>query len=279
MAVARCAGAPREKLSHSHPKRHKFGFRPTPENGPPQREFCVRAVRQALSLAGMPHLGFELWWKHRRHFEPITHWNTANKAFFIHIPKTAGTSIYDALGMITTPYTHAPARILASLYPAEYAQFFTFSFVRNPWDRFVSTYEFLRQGTEWEEQKAWARAHIGTLSMDRFVQRLGRDRMFRAAIMSYEFFFPQSYFLTDRKGKTMVERIYRFEDIGTGFVELADRFGVEARLGHKRRTQDRKPFSAYYDAQSWAIIGKLYVEDIHAFGYGVTPTAAVDAKA
>lgn len=209
----------------------------------------------------------------------MTHWNTANKAFFIHIPKTAGTSIYDALGMITTPYTHAPARILADLYPVEYAQFFTFSFVRNPWDRFVSTFEFLRHGTEWEEQKAWARAHIGTLSMDRFVQRLGRDRMFRAAIMSYEFFFPQSYFLTDRKGKTMVERIYRFEDIGTGFVELADRFGVEARLGHKRRTQDRKPFSAYYDAQSWAIIGKLYVEDIHAFGYGVTPTAAVDAKA
>lgn len=215
----------------------------------------------------MPHLGFEMWWKFRRHFEPKTAWNEMHRAFFIHIPKTAGTSIYDSLAMPKLPFTHAPALILRHLYPAEFATYFSFAFVRNPWDRMVSTFEFLRNETVWPEQRGWALRHIGEQSFGDFVLRLNRDPVYRASIFAYNFFYTQKYFVTDRQGQTIVDRILKFEELTTGFAELATRFGSSQPLAHSRKTQGRSGYEAYYDAETWAIVGRLYADDVKAFGY------------
>lgn len=220
-----------------------------------------------LGLIGLPHLGFEMWWKYRRHFAAKTVWNDTHRAFFVHIPKTAGTSIYDSLAMQKLPFTHAPARILRDLYPTEFQTYFSFAFVRNPWDRMVSTFEFLRNETVWPDQKEWALQHIGNQSFREFILRLNREPVYRASIMSYNFFYSQTYFITDRRGQTIVKRIFKFEDLAAGFVELAERFGAHQPLAHSRKTQSRAGHEAYYDAETWAIVGNLYAEDVAAFGY------------
>lgn len=218
-------------------------------------------VRHFLGSIGMPHLPFELWWLHRRRFEVMTDWNRRHRAFFVHIPKTAGTSLYDALGMSPLPYTHAPARVLQRLYPEEYRTFRTFSVIRDPFDRFVSTFEFLRSGVTWPEQKAWAEQMIGTLSFRDFVLQLGRDRGYRNRVMSYNFFFSQHYFLSDRSGRIIVDELLRFEHLAEDFAALATTLGIEGRLGHARASTRDQGTGRYFDGDTRDIIAGLYARD------------------
>jgi hypothetical protein len=223
--------------------------------------------RQLLGLVGLRHLAFELSWKYRLPFKPKTAWNDRYKAFFIHIPKTAGTSIYDSLEMDSLPYTHAPARVLQSMYPAEYRDYFTFAFVRNPWDRFVSTFEFLKTGSMWPAQQQWARRYIGDASFEDFVRRIDSDLLYRSAILSYNFFYSQSYFLHDIHGRCLVERIYRFEEIEAGFLDLAGRFQIDKPLAHSRKSARRPDYKNYYNRETWAIVARLYRADIRGLNY------------
>ena len=73
------------------------------------------------------------------------------KFVFIHIPKTAGDSITEALReycnvVDTNKYKHLHPRQIRNKYFGDgtWNQFFKFAFVRNPWDRFHSDYYFCR---------------------------------------------------------------------------------------------------------------------------------------
>jgi hypothetical protein len=81
---------------------------------------------------------------------PISH---INKLIFIHIPKTAGTSIlsieeHDFRTMDTRPTVgvdrndHAFGTFAKNKYKEEWDNYFKFAVARNPWDRFVSSFEY-----------------------------------------------------------------------------------------------------------------------------------------
>ena len=64
------------------------------------------------------------------------------KIVFFHVPKTAGKSL--ATAIYDKDINHFSYNQVAK--QKDLDGFFTFSFVRNPWDRIVSTYEFLKGG-------------------------------------------------------------------------------------------------------------------------------------
>ena len=65
------------------------------------------------------------------------------KFIFVHIQKTAGTSITSVLNEIpgTEPlyYSHSQINVLKE----EYEDYFKFCFVRNPWDRLYSWWNMI----------------------------------------------------------------------------------------------------------------------------------------
>ena len=79
-----------------------------------------------------------------------------NKFIFVHIPRTGGSSIEVSLnrgletleGNNTVVGTFQDKHWTSTRYkkekPMEWESFFKFSFVRNPWDKAISTYEWLR---------------------------------------------------------------------------------------------------------------------------------------
>jgi hypothetical protein len=61
-----------------------------------------------------------------------------HRCIFIHIPKTAGASI--ALSLFNEPPRHVHYRDFEIANPDKFRRYFKFAFVRNPWDRLVSSY-------------------------------------------------------------------------------------------------------------------------------------------
>lgn len=227
----------------------------------------MNPIKEAAARVGAGQRYFELWWRYKRNYEPNTEWCQRHKAFFIHIPKTAGTSLIKSLDIPKLGYTHVPVRILERLYPREIEDYFVFSVVRNPWDRLVSSYEYTRQVSSWDKQRGWAERNIGGLNFTAFLRRLESSPRYRRAIMGYEFFFPQSYFLTRRDGRIRADLIIKYEQLAEGHKRLLEHFPDAAPLGHSRKNTQRRAYQDYYTEETRDIVAALYRNDIRNFSY------------
>lgn len=75
-----------------------------------------------------------------------------HKIVFIHIPKTAGKAIETALGFIpSNPFIHNDYQEHLKIFGG-ISKYFSFSFVRNPFDRLVSLYCYFTQISPGKEQ-------------------------------------------------------------------------------------------------------------------------------
>jgi len=198
---------------------------------------------------------------------------------FIHIPKNGGSSIEHAiLGIDTLSRERDRSRknILYGLVPmvdriryglwsvrewqhltAEqikrvvggrvWRDAFKFTVVRNPWDRMVSWYCYLRRR---EPFPRWLR----TLDTTGTHVRMARLRM------------NQVDWLLDRDGKLMVNEVLRYEAFDEQLRKLQQRLGMERPIPHIRRS-DRKATAAYYDPESIDRVTAIYASDIRYFGY------------
>lgn len=220
-----------------------------------------------LQLLGLSHAYHLLWWRHTlRRRSVLTPWNERHKAIFIHIPKTAGTSVLAGLGADEVFDTHAPAPTYHDVYPDFFDTAYKFAFVRNPWDRFASSFHFMKEGTDWPMQQSWARRHIGDLDFPAFVRRIDRNPLFRAQVLAERFFWPQSFWLGGKRG--LVDSLYRFEEIDAAMAELCGRLGIAppAKTPHLRKVA-KPDFRSLYDDEMVAIVGRLYRSDIARLGY------------
>lgn len=119
-------------------------------------------------------------------------WNKEQNAIFIHMPKTAGTSLLRLLGIDqpTGYMTHIPAKTYHRTDPDFWEKAYKFTFVRDPADRFVSVFYFMRDKTVWPRQVSWASRHLAGLEFPEFVEKLRSSFSYRQIVMSNPFFWP-----------------------------------------------------------------------------------------
>lgn len=226
-----------------------------------------------LQLIGQLERYHLRWWSLQlRKRTVLTEWNRRCNAVFVHIPKTAGTSMLDALGADVVFDTHAPALVYREADPDLFRRAYKFSVVRNPWDRFASSFHFMKSGTDWPMQQEWAKRHIGDLDFEGFVRKL-RNPLFRQTILSERFFWPQSFWLTDRRGALIVDELLRFEELGDAIAAICVRLGVASpeHLPVHRRSTRLDYRSLYRDDEMVQLVERLYSEDIQRFGYSFEP--------
>ena len=183
---------------------------------------------------------------------------------FVHVPKTAGSSITTALKpygkdnrLATASTKHetlaeffARNRIVPSLY-------FKFGFVRNPWCRMVSFYFYLRsrahKNPEIKDVYDFA-AFLRVLEKD--VKWLSRKHSIR----------PQSDFLF-QDGKLIADFIGRYENLDEDYAAACAKIGISApALDRINRTQHTH-YTGYYDGWGRDFIAERYKEDIANLGY------------
>lgn len=185
---------------------------------------------------------------------------------FIHVPKVAGSSIEKALFGTKGAVGHQTALACREADPEAYAKGFSFAFVRNPYDRFVSAYAYLEKGGRNKYDHAWAQKHLMHYgSFRNFVLAL-RDEKVKNEVLSWMHFIPQYRFITDEDENSMVDFIGRYERLQADFDTLKAKLGAHGSLPHENAS-DRDLYQHYYDHETAQIIYDIYQKDFEMFGY------------
>ncbi|MFA6010633.1 MAG: sulfotransferase family 2 domain-containing protein [Desulfobacteraceae bacterium] len=211
---------------------------------------------------------------------------------FVHVPKTAGTSIkrylagYDMKrNFRPTPdfrpdpddilylYQHLTAEQLREeLRTHDSAvierSFFQFAFVRNPWDRVLSAFVYLSHGgggSLKDLENAW-KLKAFNLSFKSFVkdglQHFGEN---------VSHFLPQYHWTHKNLSDIPIDYIGRFENLQVDLEKIL----MIIRPGQSfvsdqfpwLRKSDHDHYSVYYDDETKDLVADFYREDIKLLGY------------
>ncbi len=198
---------------------------------------------------------------------------------FVHIPKTAGTSVRDAF----KPYTKRPnpiARWYARTFPkplgkgelhahskaalyrakmgAAFDDHFVFTFVRNPFSWLVSFRSYVLQRPNHHDH-----ALVSSMSFDAWIAQRCETVLAGKALTQLDF-------LVDRDGRNLVDFIGRVETISDDVAALNARLGTRAEIRHLNKTS-HAPVASHFTPESAAMVVKAYKADFDYFGYDTVP--------
>lgn len=191
------------------------------------------------------------------------------RCVFVHVPKTGGSSIRRAFARKDSTairFDHGTAvEYRKELGKEVYESYFSFGFVRNPFDRMVSLYTQPRG--KWDSLtpehraaltmpfKVWVKYLLGNFS--------GKNKLKRKGI-----YRSQADFLTDGHGKIIVDRVCKFENIEREWRYVRAKLGM-AHIGLPwiARSPDRDPYKSYYDRETRNMVMELHGRDCELFGY------------
>lgn len=176
---------------------------------------------------------------------------------FIHIPKCAGSSVSDAI--YNHSIKHRTWQETRALDPDAFDnRWLKVAVVREPVDRFLSAYDYIAAGGRNAHDREFSRRMLRQRDINAFVSALDTRRRYRAKVMSWFHFQPQSMYITDSAGRVMVDRLVPFERLGETLDALLGRAGA---VPHTNRTRgDRTPRQSL-TSDSMAILRELYAGD------------------
>jgi glycosyltransferase involved in cell wall biosynthesis len=188
---------------------------------------------------------------------------------FVHVPKTAGTSL--ALALFGVHSHHVPAVRFQGFDRDRFERSFKFTIVRNPFDRLYSAYTYLRPhvGSIAHIDKVWASANLSRFhSFEEFVLAL-RQPSVRRRILRYLHFRPQMEWLRLPPSRANgMDFTARFERIAEDYQTIAERLGVEPPPLPKLRMGGHGDYRDVYSAEMKEVVARIYNEDFRALGYG-----------
>jgi len=176
---------------------------------------------------------------------------------FIHIPKTAGSSMKTVLPGVG--FSHIRYLDLSP----EQKESFVFAFVRNPLDRLLSGWLFnkgnYRVFTHFEEAKNQFNEFVGRFKVNIEVNyRTGKH------------IIPQHWWVANEAGYVGVDFLGHYETLDEDFKIVANHIGVKPNLPktHINKTKHRHYYH-YYTPESEAKVREVYRKDFELFYGGV----------
>lgn len=177
---------------------------------------------------------------------------------FIHIPKTGGLSIRKSLFNIPgNKYCHVkPNEFYHDLFFKK-LNYFKFTFIRNPWDRFVSSYFYIKQYPHLFKEYNYINKFD---NINSFILNVDKKKLFKSI-----YFKPQVNWIKNYK----YNYIGRFENLQDDFYILCEKLNIEKiKLKKINETLNKKKaYQEYYNKKTRNIIKRLYEEDIKVLQY------------
>lgn len=173
---------------------------------------------------------------------------------YVAIPKTASQSMslllerhlkeedcpYEAESLHDFHASLEEAKEITAL-PLE--NYWSFAFVRNPFDRFISYCAGHVDGFHTDPGTAIAQALEQA--------REGTNR----------WLLPQSYFLEG------VRKVYRFEQLNEAVIDLSNRLEIDLLEAPRINVSEREPYAGYYNEELKAAVAEIYMSDLLNLDY------------
>lgn len=183
-----------------------------------------------------------------------------HKCVFYHVPKTGGCSIEVALygGRPGGDLLHSKEGYLINYQhglPSEMcSDLWSFAFVRNPWDRYVSYYHHLLR-----LKLLPSSVSFKTLvrSIDVGYGSLPWARAHDAA----------SFMLPQERWAQAADFVGRFETLQQDFNRVCQHLNIASKVLPRINATVHDHYSTYYDDESIAIVGSKYKLDVELYDY------------
>lgn len=216
-----------------------------------------------------------------------------NRFIFIHIPKTAGTAINWALqeksdlsfrkfyrklkyiyyslvspNMCFTLYTpkiqkHAKAKEIRSVLPEQiWEEYFTFAFVRNPWDLMVSSYEWwLQMAGMWPDLQDDIQKIMKMKGFHEFIRsEYGLNRINEQYGNIYDW-------ISEEDDEIIVDYVGKYENLDNDLDWIGRNLGFSEVVPPKINVTERMPYRKYYDEETKKMVGERFEKTIEKFNY------------
>lgn len=203
--------------------------------------------------------------------------NDKRRFIFIHVPKSAGTSMMQALVRLPgnnrrwcAASNHEPIKDFLANWPRRRslldrilqrspAGYATCAFVRNPWDRLASLYRYL---IEKKQRKP------GVSDLRSFADFLDQAARGVAWINGLHSFRNQVDFFQDEQGRIAIDFVGHYEHLAEDVGLLSDRLGIPIRLPHVNRSSNAgRDYRHDYTDRLVEFVQDRFKRDIVQFGY------------
>jgi hypothetical protein len=197
--------------------------------------------------------------------------NHKYKFIFIHIQKTAGTSITNSLyNLPETENLHHSHSMINLLVDDEYEDYFKFCFVRNPFDRLISWYNMILQKGFHND---WSKYILeNSTNFSEFLELtdivIERNPLELQSQVGYpkSISFNQLDYISDNLGNIQCDFIGRFENINDDFNILSQMLNIKLELNHLNKFKHNH-YKDYYNQIDLEKVSNLYKRDIEYFNY------------
>lgn len=202
-----------------------------------------------------------------------------SNGLFIHIPKNAGTTIVRSFGLEHS--NHATALELYNKLGGNiYTNYFSFCFVRNPWERFFSLYNYARM------EESYYHSSINPEKAP-YGKHLDYDLLKNASLLqcahyliegklihdhSWNHWLPQTNWVLDNSNRPIVQYIGRLENIDTDLMNIQKKLNINKdnipqKIQKINSSSNNKDYRVHFDNETFDIISKYYQSDIVTFSY------------
>ncbi|MEC9260868.1 MAG: sulfotransferase family 2 domain-containing protein [Pseudomonadota bacterium] len=196
------------------------------------------------------------------------HLFTQKQAMFIHIPKCAGVSLFESL-FGDDSFGHHSIEVYKEAYGQKRLDnLYKFSIVREPADRLLSAYNYLKKGGR---GRALDLRYQEILSPCQSLEEFVSDWLPRKEIQNFQHFVPQSEFIYDSEDRLLVDDVFRFEELDSLIPTLKQKCPqlvgktVEEKLA--RKNQMKKSADISLDDNIRQQIRAHYARDCQLLNY------------
>ena len=178
--------------------------------------------------------------------------------FFIHVPKTAGMSVH--MTLYGRPLGHITLSSLQERYPRTMARIRTAAVVRDPVDRFLSAFHFLKRGGMNEFDAEFAARYLQPYATPGdLADAIGREDVRRWLLREGFHFRRQVDFIRGLNGKIQIDHLFAWERLEEASTELSKILGRPIRFPQLNRTARGGPLLSPQQVDQ---IRSTYSEDI-----------------